>query len=103
MHELHRGGCNLEIEAGGEARDSQDADRIFLWTIGSTGEDPAEVTARMASVTSSPLWQNLPAVRAGRAHVVGDHWYGSDLEAVDLTLDDVAAALGGSASPAPTA
>ncbi|WP_041328246.1 ABC transporter substrate-binding protein [Rubrobacter xylanophilus] len=61
---------------------------IFLWTD-VTGLKSSEVEQKLSEIEDNPLWRKLPAVRAGRAFRVGEHWYGGDLEAYSLILDDV--------------
>lgn len=59
------------------------ADVLVLWSV---GEDQQQL---LTALTTHPLWAGLPAVRAGRAFPVAEHWIGLDLESVRLTLDDL--------------
>lgn len=76
---------NLVI--GNEQLARADGDVIYFSAYGPAGE------AQMRSVTSSPLWQNLGAVRAGRALPVSDdHWVlGIGIRAANLVLGDLEA------------
>lgn len=73
----------LSIERLGDVT----SDRIFLWTT--EGADPAEAGSKIADIENNPLWARLPAVAAGRALRVGEHWFGLDPESAHLVLDDI--------------
>lgn len=47
------------------------------------------VFGEASELTSSPLWQALPAVDGGRAHEVGYYWWGDGLASAHDMLDDL--------------
>ena len=70
------------------------ADVLIVWTANE--EDPQAV---IDGLRNSPLWSGLPSVQAGRVSVGGGHWIGSGVYAADAVLDDLQAALQGTATP----
>lgn len=68
-----------------EAIPQMDASHLFYTTWGDPG------TTTQGELTGSPLWKNLGAVRAGRAHGVSDdHWMtGTGILAAHRVLDDL--------------
>lgn len=60
-----------------------DADVVFVWSY-----DPEE-QAEQREMEANPLWQGLDAVRGGRVHQVGEHWYGAGPTSANLVLDDL--------------
>lgn len=64
-----------------------DADRLFLMV---------EDERRMGTIEAGPLWQGLPAVKAGRVCRVDIAWWNQSVGPVSFgrVLDDVAAAFG---------
>jgi iron complex transport system substrate-binding protein len=67
-----------------------DADVIFYY-VGSAGGDYEESEAELAGIQENRLWQQLEAVRSGRAYRVdAAHWFGTgSVQAANLVLDDL--------------
>ncbi|MBP2476812.1 iron complex transport system substrate-binding protein [Crossiella equi] len=81
---------DLAVEVSTENLAKADADQIFIGTYG----DPAKTAQK--DVLGSPLWQQLGAVKAGKAHNVNDEtWYlGLGVLAANSVLDDLERFLG---------
>lgn len=61
-----------------------DADYIFMINPSGLG------TELMKTTTESPIWQSVPAVKAGHAYEVDNkYWLGSGLTAYEKIIDDV--------------
>lgn len=63
-----------------------DADVIYVF---GSENDPEVLSAELAWLTSTPVWQSHPAVRSGDVHVVGSHWFGFGPTEAGLVLDDL--------------
>lgn len=70
-----------------------DADVLFV-VAGGGGQNQAAADEALEALEANPLWATLPAVQAGRVHVVGEHWTTGEATAAQLILDDIAGALG---------
>lgn len=93
------GGDDFSLERVGEI----DADVIYLY---GSENDPAELQAEMDEITSSPVWQSVPAVQAGNSHAMESYWFGFGPTEAMLVLDDLERTLlglAGSDSASPTA
>ncbi len=66
-----------------------EADHLFVYTFGGTEAEEQAVSEALDDVTSSPLWERVPAVREGRAYEVEDYWFGFGLTAANAVLDDI--------------
>ncbi len=66
-----------------------EADHVFVHTFGGSEAEDQAVAEALDDVTSSPLWERVPAVQNGQAHVVGDYWFGFGLTAANAVLDDL--------------
>lgn len=65
------------------------ADVIFAYTFGGTEAEEQAGQTRLEEVTTSPLWDQNPAVQNDRAFVVGDYWFGFGYTAANAVLDDL--------------
>jgi iron complex transport system substrate-binding protein len=74
-------------------------DRIFYF---SDDADPEDTKANLTEWTSDPLWQNLDAVKAGKAQRVSELVWntGGGIFCANMLLDEIAALYG--VDPAPT-
>jgi iron complex transport system substrate-binding protein len=74
------------VEVSREQIGQAEGDLVFYGGFGQGGAEG------LAAVTAGPLWQNLPAVAAGRAHEVSDDlWYlGIGPLAAGMILDELA-------------
>ena len=87
----------VDAAAGGDLTDIskerldllQSSDHIFVVTSGFSDEDRTAYQQLIATLEADPLWQSLPAVKAGHVHVVGRDWLGSSLIAANSVLDDL--------------
>ncbi len=79
------------VEVSREQISQADGDVIFYGAYGPAGK------AQQEQLTAAPLWQNLSAVRAGKAYEVNDDvWYlGIGPIAADLVLTDLEKHLAG--------
>ncbi|QLY31549.1 iron-siderophore ABC transporter substrate-binding protein [Nocardia huaxiensis] len=77
-------------EVSAEQIDLADTDLIFVATI----DDPSKT--EKGTVTTSPVWKDLPAVRGGKVFEVADETWmsGIGVQAADRMLADVAKATG---------
>jgi iron complex transport system substrate-binding protein len=77
-------------DVGKERIPDFDGDRLFYFVY-ETGDGAAEAQAN--DWTSDPLWQNLPVVKAGKAHAVDDAVWNTagGIIAANLLLDDLEA------------
>jgi iron complex transport system substrate-binding protein len=66
-----------------------EADYVFVHTFGGSEEEDRALADALEEVTSSPLWERVPAVQNGQAHIVGDYWFGFGLTAANAVLDDI--------------
>ena len=75
-------------DVGKERIPDFDGDRLFYFVY-ETGDGAAEAQAN--DWTSDPLWQNLPVVKAGKAHAVDDAIWNTagGIIAANLLLDDL--------------
>jgi len=71
------------VEISLEELERAAGDVIFAWSFGSGQEGAVE------RLRDRPLWRRLGAVRAGRAHAVGGHWYVAGPIGANLVLDDL--------------
>lgn len=80
----------IMTEVSPEQIDQADADLIFVATIDDPGKTPK------GQITTSPVWSDLRAVRAGRVVEVADETWmsGIGVQAADRMLADVAKATG---------
>ena len=81
---------NLIVEIGPELIGRADADYVFVCTYG----DPGKTQQR--AFQSSPLWNQLPAVKQKRVFTVSDDTWmtGIGVQGAQLILDDIAKATG---------
>jgi len=80
------GGLTFSLELVPEL----DAEHIFLLN----GRPGVETDERLAELTSSPLWQNLPAVEAGNVYPVQrDGWLSAAVLANEHKIEDIVSAL----------
>jgi iron complex transport system substrate-binding protein len=63
---------------------------VLFYVVGGA-DDNEDGSALEAAVTSHPIWQQLPAVQAGRAYRVNtEHWMNfGGLRSAHAVLDDV--------------
>ncbi|SDC27649.1 iron complex transport system substrate-binding protein [Paenibacillus sp. UNCCL117] len=64
-------------------------DYIFIVTAAKDGKAVTE----MDELLSSPIWKSLPAVKNGKAHVVGTRWGLNDPLTLEWLLDEMSKAL----------
>jgi len=68
-----------------EALPEYAADRIFLVV----NEANADVKKRSDELMNSPVWRNLPAVKNGKAYVIGSNWALYNPLTLDMLLDEM--------------
>lgn len=68
-----------------EALPEYAGDRIFLVV----NEANADVKKRSDELMNSPVWRNLPAVKNGKAYVIGSNWALYNPLTLDMLLDEM--------------
>jgi len=74
-----------------------DTDVVYIF---GSENDPAALQAEVDEITSSPVWQSLPAVEAGNMHAMEPYWFGFGPTEAMLVLDDIERTLAGITSGA---
>jgi len=64
-------------------------DRIFLVA----GDDSDDAKKAVQDMIAGPVWKSLPAVKNGKAYIVGDRWGLNDPLTLDWLLDEAAKVL----------
>lgn len=65
------------------------ADRLFVMLYG----DKTTVEQRYEELKNSAVWQSLPAVKAGKVHVLGPEWFSYDALTLEWQLDETVSLL----------
>ena len=86
----------LQRQGGGQELISQeliskaDADIIFYWTYGDDYHSKEDrIQNSLEQLQSDPLWQQLNAVKQGKAYQVPDYWIGYGPLAANAVIDDL--------------
>ncbi|MCG8351528.1 MAG: iron-siderophore ABC transporter substrate-binding protein [Chloroflexales bacterium] len=66
-----------------------DADKIIVWTFGSSADIAENAQTQLNNLFDEPLWQALGAVQNGEVYNGGSYWIGSGIYAAHNVLDDL--------------